>query len=252
MKPQNIVPEHLLELLGLSAKDLAVYTTLLQLGTAPLRKVAEESGYNRGTTYDALKRLIETGLASYVDAKSHRYFTAEDPQNLHRLATRKEVAIKEAQQKIDELLPEFKAIANTVKYRAAVRYYEGTVGIREILGDVLSVSEKQKEKAYRIYSSAKVRELVADAWPNFTPTRVKRNIFAKAIALGEGGKVYGHDQRRWLSKTANSSAHIFIYGMKTAYISADKDGRLFGAIIDDEAITSTQKLIFDAVWDSLG
>ncbi len=252
MKSKAILPSQTLELLGLTPKDLDVYVALLRLGTAPLRRVAEESSYNRGTTYDSLKRLLDVGMVSYVDAKSHRYFTAEDPQKLRGLATRKEVAIQEAQLKIDSILPEFRIIADSAKYRTAVRYYEGTTGVRDILTDVLLTSEKLAEKTYRIYSSAKLRELIAEAWPNFTPTRVKRNVFVKAISLCEGGTVHGHDQRRWLSKTGSSSAYIFIYGKKTAYVSADKDGKLFGAVIDDESITSTQKMIFDAVWESLG
>lgn len=252
MTSKPILSSQVLELLGLTPKDLDVYVALLRLGTAPLRRTAEESGYNRGTTYDSLKRLLEAGMVSYVDAKSHRYFTAEDPQKLRGLATRKEVAVQEAQRKIDSLLPEFRTIADSAKYRTAVRYFEGSTGVRDIMTDILATTEKLSDKTYRVYSSAKLREAIAEAWPNFNPTRVKKNVFVKAIALGEGGTVHGLDQRRWLSKTASSSAYIIIYGKKTAYISADKDGKLFGAVIDDESIASTQKMIFDAVWESLG
>lgn len=252
MKSKPILSSQVLELLGLTPKDLDIYVALLRLGTAPLRRTAEESGYNRGTTYDSLKRLLDAGLASYVDAKSHRFFTAEDPQKLRGLATRKEVAVQEAQLKIDALLPEFRTIADSAKYRTAVRYYEGATGVRDIMIDILATTEKLSDKTYRVYSSAKLREAISEAWPNFNPTRVKRNVSVKAIALGDGGTVHGLDQRRWLSKTASSSAYIMIYGKKTAYVSADKDGKLFGAVIDDESITSTQKMIFDAVWESLG
>lgn len=252
MNTKAILSPQMLELLGLTSKDLDIYVALLRLGTAPLRRTAEESGYNRGTTYDSLKRLLDAGMVSYVDAKSHRYFTAEDPQRFHGLATRKEVAIQETQLKIDSLLPEFRAIADSAKYRTAVRYYEGATGVRDIMMDILATTEKLSDKTYRVYSSAKLREAISEAWPGFNPQRVKRNVFVKAIALGEGGAVHGLDQRRWLSKTASSSAYIIIYGKKTAYVSADKDGKLFGAVIDDESITSTQKMIFDAVWESLG
>ena len=252
MPSKPILSPQVLELLGLTPKDFDVYVALLRLGTAPLRRTAEESGYNRGTTYDSLKRLLAAGIVSYVDATSHRYFTAEDPQKLRSLATQKEVAVQEAQLKIDSLLPEFRTIADSAKYRAAVRYYEGSSGIREIMEDILAITEKLSDKTYRVYSSAKIREAISEVWSGYNQARVKRNVFVKAIALGDGGTVHGLDQRRWLSKTASSSAYIIIYGKKTAYISADKDKKLFGAVIDDESITSTQKMIFDAVWESLG
>lgn len=252
MTSKPILSPQVLELLGLTPKDFDVYVALLRLGTAPLRRTAEESGYNRGTTYDSLKRLLSAGMVRYVDAKSHRYFTAEDPQKFRGLATRKEVAVQEARLKIDSLLPEFHAIADSAKYRTAVQYYEGPTGIRDILTDILAITEKLSDKTYRVYSSAKIREAISEVWPGYSQARVKRNVFVKAIALGDGGTVHGLDQRRWLSKTASSSAYIMIYGKKTAYVSADKDGKLFGAVIDDESITSTQKMIFDAVWESLG
>jgi len=245
LKPQT------LELLGLKSKDLDVYLAVLKLGTAPLRRVAEVAGYNRGTSYDALKRLIEAGLISYVDAKPHRYFTAEDPQKLRGLATRREVAIQEARLQLDSLLPDFQALAGSATYRPAVRYYEGKDGVKDILKDVLKTTERTKNKTYRIYSSSKLRELIADAWPSFLKNRINLGVRVKAISIGPGGQTNGLDERKWLSKEKSSSAYIFIYGKKTAYISADEYNRLFGAIIDDENIASSQTMIFDALWKSI-
>jgi len=246
----NIKPQTL-ELLGLRPKDLDVYLAVLKLGTAPLRRVAEIAGYNRGTTYDALKRLIDSGLISYVDAKPHRYFMAEDPQKIRGLATRREVAIQEARLQLDSLLPDFQALAGSATYRPAVRYYEGKDGIKDILKDVLKTTERTKNKTYRIYSSSKLRELIAAAWPGFLKTRIEHSVHVKAISIGPGGDTAGLDERKWLSKEKSSSAYIFIYGQKTAYVSADEFNKLFGAIIDDENITSSQTMIFDALWRSL-
>ncbi|MBP9827939.1 winged helix-turn-helix transcriptional regulator [Patescibacteria group bacterium] len=252
MSSTPIVSKQSLTLLGLTEKDLAIYVALLRLGSAPLRRIAEEVGYNRGTTYDALKRLLDSGVVSYVDAKSHRYFTAEDPQKLRTLAIRKEMALKEAQLAIDTAIPALRALSGSAMHRAAVRYYEGDAGIRDILNDVLSTAELLPERVYRVYSSAEVRELIAQAWPNYTALRVKRKVHVRAIAIGPGGAEHGLDERRWLSTSASSSAYILMYGKKTAYISAGSDGRLFGAVIDDEAISSTQEMIFDAMWEGLG
>lgn len=242
-----------LELLGLKEKDLTIYTTLLQLGSAPLRKVAEEAGFNRGTTYDTLKRLKSVGLVSYVDAKSHRYFVAEDPQKLRGLATRREVALQEARQKIDDLLPQFRNLAGIAKYRPAVKYFEGAAGVKDVLRDVLSVTAQQKDKMYRVYSSSGIRDLIAISWPRWNAERKRRGVFTRAIAMDEGGQTHGLDERRWLGKQKGGApTYIFIYGDRTAYVSVDKREQLFGVIIEDEAISSTQRLIFDALWQNLG
>ena len=248
--PFSLKPQ-MLELLGLSEKEYHVYQTLLRLGSAPLRRVAEVAGLNRGTTYDALKRLKAVGLVGHVDAKRHRYFTAEDPSKLTGLVTRREVALHEVRDSLTDVIPALQTLTLDQHHRPSVRYYEGPSGIRDILTDVLSVCGTSEEKMYRIYSSSAIRDLITAAWPRFTATRVRRGIRVRAISVGEGGKTHGLDERRWLSKKTAAPTYIFIYGAKTAYVSVEASKQLFGVIIEDDAIAATQKLIFDSLWNTL-
>lgn len=242
-----------LELLGLSPKELDVYLATLRLGTAPLRRVAEESGYQRATVYDALKHLREVGLVRYVDAKTHRYFTGEDPHKLRGIATRREVALTEAREGLEKILPSFVAMQGTHECRPAVRYYEGPNGVRDLLEDVLSTAEhaESKAKLYRVYSSAGIRDLILQAWPTFTKERIRRGVRVRAIAIGEGGSTTGLDERKWLRKDATSPTYIFLCATKTAYVSLAQDKELFGVIINDPAVAKTEQCIFDALWNTL-
>ncbi len=245
------ITEKMIDVLGLKQKDIDVYIALLRLGTAPLRRIAEEANLNRGTTYDALKRLIDLGLVGYMDAKTHRYFTAEDPERLRGLATRREVAIQEVRNELTtEIIPGLQQILGSAKHRPVVRYYEGERGVRDILEDVLATAESE-EYTYRVYSSAAIRDLIANAWPGWNKKRIRKRVFCKAIAIGEGGRTVGHDERKWLSKEEQSPTYIFIYGGKTAYVSVDEKRQLFGVIIEDDGIAKSQKLIFDKLWETL-
>ncbi|HLD21149.1 MAG TPA: helix-turn-helix domain-containing protein [Patescibacteria group bacterium] len=237
-----------LELLGLKPKDMTVYTHLLKLGTAPLRRIAEVTNLNRGTTYDALKRLIDVGLVSHMDAKTHRYFTAEDPQKLTGLAMRREVAIQEAQLKLKDVVPQFQELLGMSAHRPSVRYYEGESGVRDILTDVLKTAASSKDKLFRIYSSEGIRDLIAHAWPGFIKLRVRKGVRVNTISIGEGGRTHGLDERKWLTQTNKAPSYIFIYPGKTAFVSLDERRQLFGVIIEDEAIAATQEMIFDALW----
>ncbi len=237
-----------LELIGLKEKDMQVYTALLELGTAPLRRIAEEAGLNRGTAYDALKHLLDAGLVSYVDAKTHRYFTAEDPQKLSGLATRREVAVQEAREKIREVIPDLQLVLGRSKHRPSVRYYEGSSGVREILEDVLKVCESSEEKRFRIYSSEGVRGLIASAWPGFIKKRIRQGVGVRTISIGKGGRTYGLDERKWLTEDEAAPSYVFMYPGKTAFVSVDERRELFGVIIEDEAIATTQQMVFDAMW----
>lgn len=251
MPTKFTIPSYLAELLGLKEKDVQVYTTLLGLGSAPLRLVAEQSGLNRGTTYDALNRLQAAGLVGFVDAKRHRHFTAEDPQKLRGLVTRREVALQEARLKLEEIVPELRAFTTGRKHQPMVRYYEGSSGVRDILEDVLTRTARGEEKTYRAYSSSSIRDFVAAAWPRYNTERKNRSVHVKAISIGPGGTTHGLDERRWLTKETAAPAYIFIYGERTAYVAADEKSQLFGVIIEGAAIAHTQSMIFDTLWDSL-
>lgn len=246
------IPKNIQQLLGLSEKDIKVYRKLLALGSAPLRQIAEEASLPRATTHDVLKRLMKLKLVSYLDAKSHRYFTAEDPKRLKSLATQKEVEAQEAQAILKNLVPDLQHVLAWSKHRPMVKYFEGEEGVKEILEDVLKEAALVRGKQYRVYSSSVIRGLIAASWPGFVRMRIRRKIQVKAISMGEGGVTAGLDERRWLSKKEASPTYIFIYGHKTAYVSVDERGRLFGVIIEDAGIAETQRRIFDVLWGFLG
>ena len=248
MKKIHKLSESTLELFGLTPKDMSVYTALLKLGTAPLRRIAQEAGHNRGTVYDALKHLLDLGLATYMDAKTHRYFTAEDPHKLRGLATRREVAIQEAQLKLATVVPELQQLLGFASHRPSVRYYEGERGVRDILLDVLKSTGLTQGKLYRIYSSEGIRDLIAHAWPGFTKRRIRQHVRVKTIAIGKGGRTHGLDERKWLSQTDASPSYVFVYPGKVAFVSVDERRQLFGVLIEDESIAKTQEMIFDALW----
>lgn len=240
-----------LEAIDLRKKDFRVYLTLLKLGTAPLRKIAQEAELNRGTVYDILKRLLNIGLVSFVDAKTHRYFTAENPKKLTGVATRKEVAVLEARTELQQMIPALQELVGWSKHRPSVRYYEGDVGVRDILEDVLDTCVHASDKMYRVYSSAGIRDLILHAWPGFIKTRIRKKIRVIAISIGEGGRTFGLDERRWLSREEQSPTYTFIYPGKMAIVSTDSKRQLFGVMIEDDAIALTQTMIFDSVWRSL-
>lgn len=52
--------------IGLTGTETRIYLALLSLGAAPAGKIVEEAGVYRKNAYDALNRLIDKGLVTYV------------------------------------------------------------------------------------------------------------------------------------------------------------------------------------------
>lgn len=245
--------QSILKNFGLSDKEIAVYTALIELGPSPVRTLATKSKVNRGTTYDILRSLMEQGLVSYYNTETHQYFAAESPDKLITALEDRQRHITQLQQEIAGNLPELKTLFEREGGRPQVRLYEGQKGIKSILEDVLETLEQSKEKLYYVYSSASIRENVYLAMPDFSKKRVRKEIQVRTIALGKGGQLVGLDVRKWMP---NQSAKLkatyeIIYDGKVAHISLDTTENPVGVVIENRDIYETQKMIFEFNWQQL-
>jgi sugar-specific transcriptional regulator TrmB len=237
---------------GLSDKEIKVYLKLLEYGAVSVRSLAELTELNRGTTYDILKKLQESGLVSYYHQDTKQRFVAEDPEKILKMVDDEKNKLDEARAKIHELIPELKSLQDKGGSRPVTKFYEGKEGIRFILEDVLALMGEEAEKEYYVYSASGVREDVGAAFPDFSKKRVKLGIKALAISLAEGGKTYGLDERKWIApKKGNEKnmTYIIIYAGKCAFISLDNNGSPVGVIIENQMVYETQKTIFLQLWN---
>lgn len=243
---------NLLKTFGLNDKEIAVYTTLISLGPSPVRLIAQNSKVNRGTTYDILKSLMADGLVSYFNKATKQYFIAEPPEKLLTALENKEKYFAELKATIIQNLPELQALYTRQGEKPQVRLYEGVLGVRQILEDVLTTMAARKEKTYYVYSSASVRSNVYKAMPDFSNRRIVKKIKVRTISLGPGGQLTGLDERKWIPDASKLKAtYEIIYGGKVAHISLDAGNQPVGVVIENSDIYQTQKMIFEFNWNQL-
>lgn len=243
----------ILKKLGFDERDIRVYLILLSLGPSPVRKIAQATGINRGTTYDILKHLIKDGLVVYHHKERHQHFFAEDPSRLERHLEGRLEEMRLLKDKIKLVVPELQSMYNRGGGKPVARYYEGFSGIKTVLQDVLSTMGKikEKEKEYYAYSSANVRDILHKSFPSFSRERVKLGIRVKVIALGEGGEQHPLSERKWLTKDGASPSYTILYGPKTAHLGVDSVSTPLGVVVDDKNITRTHQMIFEHLWSTL-
>jgi len=238
--------------IGLSDKEISVYLKLLEFGATSVRGLAEQVSFNRGTTYDILKKLQGRNLVSYYQQDTKQKFVAEDSDQLLKLAQAQEDELKNTKKKLTAIIPELKSLQDKKGSQPTTKLYEGKKGIRFILDDVLTAVAKSEEREYYIYSATESSDDIKNAYPDFTKERIKKKIKVKAISLAEGGKTSGLDERRWLGTNNESATFILIYAGKCAFISRDVRGMPAGVIIENQMIYETQKVIFLQLWELLG
>jgi sugar-specific transcriptional regulator TrmB len=239
-----------LKKLGFTDKTAEIYLALLKLGPSSVRKLAEFCELNRGTTYDALKWLQDTGIVSFYRKESKQHFVAESPEKLHSLVRRQKEDLEKVDQELNGQISELQALHNKGGEKPVARYYEKKE-IVQILVDVLNTCEAAGETVYRIYSAEGLRKYLYEDFSTFSDVRISRGISVKAIAVGEGGELRGLDERKFISKKSEVPTYIIIYPGKTAYISLNAKKELVGVVIENEGVFQTQCLIFDQLWELL-
>ena len=236
--------------LGLSQREIAIYQSLLELGPSSIRDLAQKSAVNRGSTYETLKVLVSKGIVNYLPKGKRRVFQAEDPEKLLDLAEEKRqhleqtlLALKtEIIPGLNQLKPEFSS--------GNVRFYEGDDGVETVLRDILQSVSKQDNKTYCVISTSAIRDHLYRPFPNFTKLRVQKGISVKVLAIGEGGEDAQLAERKWM-KGQGDASYIAIYSSKVAMISLARQNYPVVVVIDSQAISGTQQMMFDTLWAAL-
>lgn len=235
--------------IGFNDKEIVIYSTLLPLGSASIRTLAEKTGINRGTVYDILEALSQRGFIEIEKRGSRRKFLVKSPEELLNSLEKQQRDLENHKKKVEDVMPQLLSFYAKQGGRPSVEYFDDDEGIKRILEDVLdTVSKSTHTKEYYVYSSRPVRQYLYRLFPNFTKQRIKKRLTTKVIALGEGGdpKNLQLAQRKWIAK--DTPAYILIYGPKVALISVADDNVPFGVIIHDEKIAETQKIIFEELF----
>jgi len=245
--------EELLLQIGLTQLEAKTYLALLEMEAVSVRKVADHTGVNRGTTYEAIKKLIAHGLVSTRRSGQREYFSAESPEKIYDIIRDKRKDLYQSQQLSQKVVPTLLAQNARPQGRPIVRYFEDDEAIVTILRDVLQTCGSMEEPEYYVYSSRPLRQYLYRHFPKFTERRINEGIAVKVIAVGEGGEVAAASERKWIPEPQGSgiSSYTIIYGNKVAQISISSDFTPYGVVIEDAGTASMQRLLFEQLWATL-
>jgi len=254
MEADNTQLISLLTSIDVSVNAARTYAALLMFGSASIRKVATETGINRGTTYDCLKDLVSIGLVSVKsDGGKREHYSAESPERINDLIRDKRRDLLDAATSAKDLIPSLLASQASPTGRPLVRYYEDDEGVATMLRDVLQTCRGMKTPRYYAYSSAPIRRFLYRGFPQFTERRIAEGIDVKVISVGEGGEEAEKSERKWLPSPPSEaiSSYTIIYGNKVATISIAQNNTPYGVVIEDAGAAAMQRLLFKRLWQQI-
>jgi HTH-type transcriptional regulator, sugar sensing transcriptional regulator len=237
--------EEALGQIGISDKRARFYLAALELGEAPVQKVAARAGISRTTAYDVLTRLTADGLVSRVEKAGRLHIAAEDPARL--LAV-----LDDRRRTVEEVLPDLRSRYSRSAARPRIRFYEGRDGINAVLQDTLACRSKRL-KAILTMTSDVFRVPGQRAMEQYVARRIAAGIQLQVVRSRQQ-----ESGRRWLSRReelrelrwappgAAFTMTTWTYDDKVSFLSSRRES--FGMIIQSEEFSELMTTLFTVLW----
>src|SRR5690625_3013815 len=235
-----------MSLFALSGREARLYLAALEFGESPVYQLAKQTGINRTTAYDILARLVEAGFVTRHKKNGQIYVVPESPDLLLK---RHELKM----QRLQNLIPDLKAMHRTSSSRPHIRLYEGASGIQAVLGHVLSC------KSGLINACLSMAEVLhqpgMEMIERFREERVRLNLELRVVRAREEDvtNIWGTDHNlkrelRYAPDLDSFSMTMFIYDDYVNLLSSRREN--FGLIIQSEEFAGIQRYLFERLWKS--
>ena len=242
--------------LGLSDKESKVYLAALQLGAAPVQKIAEKAKINRPTAYVILESLTKKGLATTHEQGKKTLFAAESPERLTLLLDKMQAEIKEKKAELVEAMPDLKAIFNFAGNKPRVKFYEGVDGIKALNEEDAQLTTPNSH-SYAFNDLDLLFKTFPDRMSSDIKSRVKKKNFVHVIYTRNDGPIPNANDPEEMRAARFVPRDKFPFN---ATISVNPDtgrliiysyeGNIGGVMIEDSGITNAFKKIWDLAWEA--
>jgi len=234
-----------LKQLGLNDRHATIYLACLELGSAPIQKIALRSGFARSTCESVLQSLQEKGLLTAFRKKNTRYFSPEEPKAVLAHEEEKVKALREA-------LPQFSARYFSGNVLPTVRLYQGKSGVISVLQEILN----EAKELISFGSVDEIYESLGDYFPSWTAERIKRFIPIKVIlhdtSFARERQKLGPTmlrEVRLIPQEYNCSGTAYIWNDKIAMCSLKDE--MLALIVESNELANIQRAMFFLSWNSL-
>jgi sugar-specific transcriptional regulator TrmB len=189
----------ILEHIGLTKNESAVYLTLLKEGTAKTGEILKNSNLNSGKIYEILDSLKKKGLVSESIINNVKHFTAAPPlQILEYLHTKRE-ELENDESIIIKEIPRLEKLRKTKSKQVKAVTYVGIRGVKTAADEALE-SMKQREEILAMGVTEKKDSRFNEFWKIWSARRIQRKITAKHI-FSEKGDYFDEFKKMKYSET---------------------------------------------------
>ncbi|PIN77171.1 hypothetical protein COV16_07090 [Candidatus Woesearchaeota archaeon CG10_big_fil_rev_8_21_14_0_10_34_8] len=237
---------NVLENSGLAGNEVNVYLTLLDLGSALAGDITKHSGVNRTNVYDALERLIEKGLVTYVIESNRKCFEAADPRRIIYYIEEQKSELEKKKNNIANILNELDGRRKLNSSPQEATIYKGKKGLKNVLEEVLRL----KKEMLLYGTEGKLRNLVGEYYAEkWHLLRKKMKIHMRVITneRRRGEKISTPDREyKFQRHLYEIPATTWIFGDKVA-ITVWSDQPIT-TLIRSKEVANSYRAFFEILW----
>ena len=231
---------------GISDKQTAVYIACLELSAATVYMISKKVNISRSSIYGILEELKKNNLVSSYKKNNILYFTAENPNNVIKIAEEKVKNLQDA-------IPQLTKLYNTAKKPSSVRVFHNTYGIKIVLNELL----QEAEDFVAFSSPDEMFKALNKYWLDFISGRINKKIPYRIIfnQLPSADELQNLDVGPLIGKIKiippqfKYYESLMIWGNKVAMFSLKKEK--FTTVIENNELSKLHRTFFDFIWSAL-
>lgn len=178
-----MIDARILEDIGLSKSEIAVYLTLLELGQSTSGPIIDKSSLQSSVVHRVIKSLMEKALISYVVIGKDKHYKATHPKSLLNYISDKE-------RKLKDILPELLHQQAKSSESNQVEMFIGKRAIFSLLNDTISDGKRGEE--YYSFSLVEPHddEEMVDFYSSFNLKRREKGLKVFVLAHKTVKQIY--------------------------------------------------------------
>ena len=244
--------ESALRKIGLTDGEIAVYTSLLELGSTSTGAIIKKSGVSGSKVYEVLNRLIKKGLANKVTKNGVKHFEAVRPERIIDYLDEKEVEIEEEKKAIHEIMPQL-IMKQQKSESSEVKVFTGFEGLKTANEDIIRTLEKDEEwLSMGLTEQPKTWERYFNKRQKF---RSEKGIIHKHLLNEKYKELYHtrkslpHTEFRFLPADFEMPTSIEIYKNKVLILILSKQDPM-AIMIESKPVSKSFRKYFYALWNN--
>lgn len=244
-------PKKYLTALGLSDKEIIIYTSMLQ-GALTARDIMKSTGEKRPTVYYIVSCLEKRGLISKSATEGTIHFQIEDTKRLLAIAEEKVAESQTLKENIENILPFLTMTTSSSTEKPIVIFHEGVAAVKNTIMAMLYTKSKHIDSI--VPDDNFFWQLSEEFVEHFVTQRIKkgittRNLWEKEIDQATVKRYYEkHSEIKILPEVMHNrfKTSIFIYDDTTLYIASHKNK--YCILVTSKEYADTMKAMFDGLW----